>query len=235
MNSRNPIRLQRLPATVAPENSLFTVFHPILFAAYPILFLYSHNADITTTRLVFAPLLLAIGAAILLWAVANLVLRNRLKSALVTTALLVLFFSYGHVYSAIESWLVERGPGSDTPDSSLNHLHLYLSLGYALLAIGAVSLLSRTRRDLVAATRAANVVSLVLVVLPLWTLATSPRAPGTRDVGREVVGAATTARLGYLPDIYYIILDGYARSDTLENQYGFDNGPFITSLERKGF
>ena len=122
-----------------------------------------------------------------------------------------------------ESWLVERGPGSDTPDSSLNHLHLYLSSSYALLAIGAVSLLSRTRRDLVAATRAANVVSLVLVVLPLWSLATSPRAPGTRDVRREVVASATTTTLGYLPDIYYIILDGYARSDTLENHYGFDN------------
>ena len=29
------------------------------------------------------------------------------------------------------------------------------------------------------------------------------------------------------PDIYYIILDGYARLDILENLYGYDNSDFL--------
>ena len=37
------------------------------------------------------------------------------------------------------------------------------------------------------------------------------------------------------PDIYYIILDGYARSDILEELYQFDNADFIGYLEEKGF
>lgn len=37
------------------------------------------------------------------------------------------------------------------------------------------------------------------------------------------------------PDIYYIILDGYARSDILQEFYRFDNSEFITYLEQKGF
>jgi hypothetical protein len=37
------------------------------------------------------------------------------------------------------------------------------------------------------------------------------------------------------PDIYYIILDGYARQDVLRDVYGFDNGPFITWLKSRGF
>lgn len=37
------------------------------------------------------------------------------------------------------------------------------------------------------------------------------------------------------PDIYVIILDGYARPDTLRTFFGFDDGPFLDQLESRGF
>ena len=37
------------------------------------------------------------------------------------------------------------------------------------------------------------------------------------------------------PDIYYIVLDAYARSDVLEHYYQFDNSEFIDYLTKKGF
>jgi hypothetical protein len=37
------------------------------------------------------------------------------------------------------------------------------------------------------------------------------------------------------PDIYYIVLDGYLRSDMLRALYGFDNMPFTTFLQEAGF
>lgn len=37
------------------------------------------------------------------------------------------------------------------------------------------------------------------------------------------------------PDIYYIILDGYARGDVLARNYAFDNSPFLDGLRRRGF
>jgi hypothetical protein len=37
------------------------------------------------------------------------------------------------------------------------------------------------------------------------------------------------------PDIVYIILDGYGRSDQLRRVFGFDNTPFIESLKKTGF
>ncbi len=37
------------------------------------------------------------------------------------------------------------------------------------------------------------------------------------------------------PDIYVIVLDGYARPDTLKNSFGFDDGPFVDQLESRGF
>ncbi len=37
------------------------------------------------------------------------------------------------------------------------------------------------------------------------------------------------------PDFYYIILDGYARSDTLMQLYSFDNTPFLSFLKDQSF
>lgn len=38
-----------------------------------------------------------------------------------------------------------------------------------------------------------------------------------------------------LPDIYYIVLDGYGRQDTIKEYYGYDNSPFIEELQNEGF
>ena len=37
------------------------------------------------------------------------------------------------------------------------------------------------------------------------------------------------------PDVYYIILDGFARADVLRDLYDFDAGPFLDGLERREF
>ena len=37
------------------------------------------------------------------------------------------------------------------------------------------------------------------------------------------------------PDIYYIILDGYARTDVMKAFFDFDNTPFLDRLEKQGF
>src|SRR5262249_55856944 len=37
------------------------------------------------------------------------------------------------------------------------------------------------------------------------------------------------------PDVYYIILDGYARADTLKRECQFDNSEFLEQLRSRGF
>ena len=38
-----------------------------------------------------------------------------------------------------------------------------------------------------------------------------------------------------LPDIYYIILDGYAREDVLKDIFNYDNSQFLNQLKKRGF
>jgi len=40
---------------------------------------------------------------------------------------------------------------------------------------------------------------------------------------------------GVPPNIYYLLVDGYTRADTLLDYYGYDNSEFIDFLEEKGF
>lgn len=47
--------------------------------------------------------------------------------------------------------------------------------------------------------------------------------------------AEVSLTLSTKPDIYYIVLDGYVRSDILKELYGYDNTPFISYLENQGF
>ena len=37
------------------------------------------------------------------------------------------------------------------------------------------------------------------------------------------------------PDIFVLLLDGYARADTLEDEFGIDNSAFLADLEKAGF
>ncbi|MDH4156678.1 MAG: LTA synthase family protein, partial [candidate division Zixibacteria bacterium] len=52
-----------------------------------------------------------------------------------------------------------------------------------------------------------------------------------RDTGNSE--AVTTTE--NLPDIYYIVLDGYGGHDVLRDMYRYDNSNFLSSLTRKGF
>ncbi len=59
------------------------------------------------------------------------------------------------------------------------------------------------------------------------------------DIGKKVPttvnGSVDTSFAGNKPDVYYIILDAYGRSDVLKDKVGYDNAGFIYFLKNKGF
>src|SRR5206468_6684549 len=85
------------------KNKAALPFHPFLFAAFPVLFLYARNARYAVTwRDALVPLVVVLAGTGLVLLLAWLSLGRRLPAAaLVTSILVVLFFSYGPVYQAI--------------------------------------------------------------------------------------------------------------------------------------
>jgi hypothetical protein len=82
-----------------------------------------------------------------------------------------------------------------------------------------------------------NVVAVALAALLLvQAVLNIARAPGADGSRQTVQGPAPRAGAdGADPDIYFIVLDGYARADVLAKYYGFDNTPFIDGLRARGF
>ena len=96
----------------------------------------------------------------------------------------------------------------------------------------------RVRPQLI--TNILNLSSALALLIPLYGLITfwhSTSADPMETWSRPVNQAEDFSRLAgdIKPDIYYIILDGYARADVLQEVYAFDNTEFLDALRSRGF
>jgi hypothetical protein len=197
--------------------------HPLLAAAYPVIFLFATNAaDQVTLAPLWLPLLISMGVAAAVLVALGLLTRNWLASGLVTTVLVVSFFGYGHAWNAVSDKLDSQYP---------------LIAVWAALSAVALFFASGARASARAWTKLLNVVTAILLTLNIWGLGTSMVALGAaehppRDTSPLDLAPADPDDL---PDVYYIIVDRYAGPTTLERTYGFDNDPFLAALEDRGF
>ena len=76
-------------------------FHPLLLAAYPALFLFARNTDEATLADLGRALAVLISAACLVWLVARLAVRDRLKAALVVSLTVIAAFSFGYFLESV--------------------------------------------------------------------------------------------------------------------------------------
>lgn len=81
-----------------------------------------------------------------------------------------------------------------------------------------------------------NSIALILLVFPLFVVASHwVSVRSTMPSYSQPIETLSAEKDQSLPDVYYIILDSYTRSDVLENVYGYDNSPFLAKLEQMGF
>jgi Sulfatase len=219
------------------------VIHPVLFGAFPILYLYAHNIQegVSLSDL-FRSLAVVVGATVVLLALARLALRDLRKAGLIVSALVLLFFSYGHVYLAVQDWEIA---------GVVVGRNAVLGPLWALLGIAAVVAVMRTRRRLDEMTSVLNVVAAGLVLINLFsifqyqarsnaaekaTLEESAagfkgRLPDPDEIRKR---PATSGGRSTRPDIYYIMLEEYGGTEGLRQVFGFDNTPFLRELEKRG-
>ena len=83
----------KLRATVSSP-----LLYMLLFAAYPVIFLWAHNRgnDISATT-VLGVLGIVVGATLAVFGLMFLLLRDRSRAAIATTIIVLLFETFGHV------------------------------------------------------------------------------------------------------------------------------------------
>ena len=204
--------------------------HPLFIAAYPVLALYSINILEVDPQVILRPLTIAVGSAGILLVVFGRILKDWKKAGLLSSFLLFLFFSYGHLYQFLEQ----------NPIAGINlGRHRYLLPVFTVIIISGLGGILRRTNNRADLTLILNLLAIVLVIIPLTQIGAfflGQVSPSQRaDLIAEESSTPLLKKPPTAPDIYYIILDAYTRGDALQSDFDFDNSSFLNDLQATGF
>ena len=204
--------------------------HPFLLGIYPVIALLASNIDQIMIQQALRSLIVAFFFTLLLYLVIWLWLRERNKATLICTLGIVLFYSYGHVYSMLETVHV-----FDTQIGRHRHL---VPLWICILAIGSWWIVNRVQNSSTL-TIMLNLASIIVCTLSaIQVVSYQVRLQiAESDTGKYHTEECLLdlAPDQIPPDIYYLIPDGYTSSEALRDVYKFDNTAFIDDLKAMGF
>ncbi|MFQ5921598.1 MAG: hypothetical protein ACE5M4_02040 [Anaerolineales bacterium] len=203
------------------------ILHPFFFASFASLSLISNNLTEIGGQGGRA-VLLSLGFSAIVFAAFWLLTRDGWKAGMCASGAIILFFSYGHVLNLVESWSVEQ-----------DYSALLLIIWAGLFAVWVYWVLRRAR-NLLPLSNALNLIAVALNILPAYMIVTYSDRPESihdlaGDYSQQFRVESGLSRGEDPPDIYYIVLDAYARADVLQELYQYDNSDFLAALEARGF
>ena len=192
--------------------------HPLLLAAYPVLFLYGQNLGELEPSDLVAPLVVIVAATLAVLLIAAPILGDARRAALGVSALAAALLLYGHLAGLLGPLGVKAG---------------FQQIAWAVFLVVVVIAAVRLRdARLAGITRALNIVTALLVVFALVTIVPAEVARLGRGTTAQ---AAIGGSAGSGRDIWYLVFDRYGSASSLELQYGIDDRPFLDRLRDRGF
>lgn len=212
-------------------NSLLTgiPFYLLLLSFYPVLFLWMTNFTQVRAYVVPRSLYISLGIAIFTFLSTWLIIHPARRAGLAAGWILILFYSYGQFFALVDNASVF---------GFVFGRHRFMLPLWGLIALGGIILILRSKSDLRKVTRVANIVFLLmmgvlLLQIGIKAVSLTPMVNASTGQNQAIVpstGSSSTQR-----DVYYILLDGYGRSDLLKKDLNLDNQGFIESLKDIGF
>lgn len=205
--------------------------YPWLITLYPVLYLYSLNTALVRFAEVWPVLIISLAAVTAVFLALYATLKNSAAAAAIAATLSFLFFSYGQIYN-----LVAFKGFFKQLETTQQHLVLALIAGLAAALI--IALVVKKKDDLQGLTHTLNLMTVVLVAVPVgmlglylsWYLKREPPS-----LAMDIEHPTESPDPESLPDIYFIILDCYSRNDLLIEIADFDNSEFLAAMQARGF
>ena len=204
------------------------IFHPLLFAIFPVIAIYSQNLNLLLPKDIIFPILLFLGFGAGLWILLYLIFKDLVKTGLITSLSIFLFFSFGHISSILY----------DSIKVITDKENFVLIIIFLIILIISARYLIKTKKPLNNATRIVSVIAISLFIFPLATTGAyffqqDYSIDEKDDINTNFL--TDTGNLSQFPDIYFIILDTYADYNILKDLFNFDNIEFLSYLSEKGF
>ena len=207
------------------------VIYPFLFAAYSVLGMYSANINEIRPGDVIRPLLVVLVIAGLLLVLFYFLKRDWDHAGLLSLLSIMAILYFGHSTNAFIPLF-----GSDAATEIAYGMVVFWMV---VISLAWTERLWKFIHGGPGLTFYLNITALVVLILPTYVAASETikyhpdRVAVHQNATRMQIDAGTDPSM--LPDIYYIILDGYGRQDVLKELYGLDNSDFIRKLQEMGF
>lgn len=185
-------------------------FYPPFVAVVPLLALYAQNSSLFPIEQLWRPAAGCLLVVVFLWVLAGLIGRSLEAGAMFSAVMIAGLTTFGFVRKLFP---VEIPPA------------VYVIAIIALAIAAAIK---------VRATEIFNFFGLALFAISAGNIAIRILS-SQRIVAVNHTEIHSTIIQREKPDIFYIILDGYGRSDALKRSLGYDNSAFIKALKDRGF
>ena len=203
------------------------IIFPFLFSIFPIILLYSENIDEVPVTELTTPLILTFLITFPSFVVLNYILKSGIKSGIILTFLVAIFFSYGHIFNMLQ----------DTPLFYLDLVHQkYVIIPFMIVLITGVYFLVKTKKDLTNFRSIFNVVSIVMILFVFFNIGGFYLGNNSDIDELDEISFGNEPTPGHaFPDIYHIVLDEYSSDDVLLEDFQFDNSEFLNYLVNSNF
>ncbi len=211
--------------------------YPLLLGTFPVAAYFTQNRLELDWPELARPLTVSLAGTAAVLGLFHLLTPKRDLAMLLTALFLLWAYIYSFVFHQVAFWVRQV--------SDRQVLIPWCVVGAVVLIVVGVRL--RRSERLAALTGFMNLFAGVLWLVVLIAGVTSEgrtmraasldvqRMEARPDTGWATPDNLASARERQHPDIYWVILDGYARGDILQSRFGYDNSEFLDQLRNCGF
>jgi len=203
------------------------IIYVVLFGLFPLLsFFYSNIGELYFSSISLMLVVIFL-SHIILSLIAKIIFMDKSKVMVFGFFVVIAVFSFGHIIDYF---------GTQFIYIKLRYFYLIYFIMFVLVSL----FIFKTKTNLKKVSKSLKFLSVFLFIIILSQITIykilNPNKTEYLEANRstEKIGENVTS-IEQHPDIYYVVLDGYANSKILLDYFGFDNSVFENFLKNKGF
>lgn len=195
----------------------------LLTCFFPCAFLYAHNVDEAPFTSMFPFFGVFVLNAVIFFIIYGLILRGFGRAAFMTNMSMLAVINFSVCLSGLQHLIPKLTP-----------VALMIVFGVILLLLLALLLWKKPQLKILCGLFALSfgvLIAVNFVTAAVFNLRASDPPDSTEAF--ETYEPKTLS--GEKPNVYFFLFDGYGGAENLKHYYDYDNEPFLTALEDKGF
>jgi len=208
------------------------IIYSILLALFPALFLYSKNiakvSILEISSLIFAICIVII----IIKTILNFIIKDKQKSYILLNLIIIIFYAGPIIYNNYFEKIIDSFTIAVYSDK-----FMYLGFICTLFVIAAYFILNSKKNlnFLLVFLKHISIIMTIMILINIGIYNIKVLFFNSNFSRNNSVNKLNYLKKAPPPDIYYIVIDGYANNSTLKEFYGYDNSEFTNYLEKKGF